>query len=125
MVSMSAFAFGLHLVAPVAEGVPQFDVNPTCSAAARSGAQLTPNKESCMRSELGARSQLVQRWGEFPASDRASCTGLATLGPSKSYVELLTCLEMARDARRIPAEPGMGNAVTGAPAAGQGRGGGR
>jgi hypothetical protein len=37
---------------------------------------------------------------QFAAADKASCVGEEKLGPLPSYTDLVTCLEMARDARK-------------------------
>ena len=39
----------------------------------------------------------------FPA-EQQRCTRLTTLGGSPSYVEMLTCLEMAQAAKKLPAD---------------------
>lgn len=117
MLAVPAFALSFHLVATVAAGgggVPRFNVDPTCNAAARSGAQLVPNKDACMRSELGARQQLMNKWRLWPSDDRASCMDLASIGPTQSYVQLLTCLELATDVRNIRSQPAQGAAQTAA-----------
>jgi len=96
-----ALAFASQLVVTVAEGVPAFDTAPGCRAAA----QVAPEGfNACIRDEQNARTQLASQWETFVASDRASCTQNETTGGSPSYVELLTCLQMARDARALPAD---------------------
>ena len=47
------------------------------------------------------REHLVQEWSTFAAADKASCVGEEKLGPLPSYTDLATCLEMARDARKM------------------------
>ena len=58
--------------------------------------------ESCQKSEQAARDLLVQQWTSFLAADRGSCYRLTTTGTPGTYTELLTCLEMKRDARKLP-----------------------
>jgi hypothetical protein len=55
-----------------------------------------------MKDEQAARVTLAPQWEKFAASDRATCTQNETTGGSPSYVELLTCLQIARDARALP-----------------------
>jgi hypothetical protein len=96
-----ALAFASQLVVTVAEGVPAFDTAPGCRAAA----QVAPEGlNACLKDEQDARTQLASQWETFVASDRATCTQNETTGGSPSYVELLTCLQMARDARALPAD---------------------
>ena len=83
-----------------ADGVPVLNVKPTCQAgevAAISSARQ--HLETCLQSEEAARDQLRKGWAGFSASDRTECVGTATIG-YPSYVDLLTCLEMRRDARQ-------------------------
>ena len=49
-----------------------------------------------------ARAQLASLWDQFAAPDRATCAQNETSGGTPSYVELLTCLQMSRDARSLP-----------------------
>jgi hypothetical protein len=61
--------------------------------------------DSCMRDEQGARQKLTTEWDGFPHADRTQCTALAKMGTAlQSYVELITCLEMAKQARDLPKE---------------------
>lgn len=83
-----------------AQGVPTIDVGPSCRAAA-AGVPNAPDTESCRRSELGAREILVKQWNSFPAADRTGCYKLTTTGTPGTYSELLTCLEMRREARNL------------------------
>jgi hypothetical protein len=97
-----------HLVIAVADRIPTFDIAVTCRAAATSAARdiLGNNTESCANDERDARNTLVKEWGQFSAANRRSCTALATSSTESSYVELLTCLEMTRDAKATPATGG-------------------
>ena len=92
----------------VADSVPKFDVERTCRAAAVSG---VPGRDStsCHRDEQDARSKLEQDWSQYSAAQRSECDGLVTTGGAPSYVELLTCLEMAKQAKELPEDSKMGN----------------
>jgi hypothetical protein len=99
--SAAAAAF---LLAAAASGayaaeVPKLNVERMCrdSAKADAGANFDANR--CIDSEHRTRDELASKWTSFPAPDRQQCTQLATLGGSASYVALITCLEMNRDAR--------------------------
>jgi hypothetical protein len=83
-------------------GVPTFDVSRTCRAEA---ADAPATREGCMRDEQKARDQLAAEWGQFSAADRTNCVQPAVdISGVRSYVELLTCLQIARDARKLPKE---------------------
>jgi hypothetical protein len=104
-------ATALSLLALAAgQPVPSIDPEPSCrSAAART--QPIGDIEICMRKERTARDQLAARWAEFSASDKADCIPLATAGGTPTYTELLTCLEMRRDARLLRESEGRGPTV--------------
>jgi hypothetical protein len=83
-------------------GPPHFDVRHTCRAEA---AESPTTEQSCMKDEQRAQEQLAREWAEFAAADRTTCVSSATdLTGVRSYVELLTCLELARDAGKLPKE---------------------
>jgi hypothetical protein len=72
----------------VADKVPRFNLNATCGGSS-----------DCVKSETAAHDDLAKQWAQFPAADRARCVRLATASRIPSYVQVLTCLEMARDVR--------------------------
>jgi hypothetical protein len=81
------------------------NVEPSCRAAADANArQSGRNTEVCLRDEQQARDTLKREWDSYNSDDRAHCVRLTTLGGPPSYVELLTCLQVAKDARERPAE---------------------
>ena len=96
--SLSALLLGSQLVA-VADTVPKLDVARSCRAAS-----LVPpgNMESCMKDERSAQTVLSGSWTKFARGDRTTCTQQASIVGLPSYVGLLTCLQMARDARKLP-----------------------
>ncbi|MFA6267242.1 MAG: hypothetical protein WC670_16180 [Pseudolabrys sp.] len=85
-----------------ANQIPQFDVEPSCRAAAQAATTLNRNAGNCIQDEHNARAKLDQQWGDFTASQQTHCLRLSALGGLPSYVELLTCLEMAKEAAAIP-----------------------
>ena len=94
----------VQLVIPAADQVPRFNIDANCRAdAAASAAIAVPQSAAkCKQDEQNAHDQLVKEWVQFRPADRAPCVGLASEGDAHSYIELLTCLEMARDARSLP-----------------------
>lgn len=89
-----------------AADVPTLNVNPTCRPLGDNLA-FPIDTDRCLRSEQEARNQLTQQWARYPAGDRALCTQTAQMGGLPSYVELITCLEMKRDATKLPASATM------------------
>jgi hypothetical protein len=88
-------------VAMAAEQPPQLNVGPACDAAAAQGLNGR-NKDACMKEENDARAALADKWKDFDARQHARCADLVRMGGPPSYVELLTCLEMAQQAKQIP-----------------------
>ena len=84
-----------------ADHPPQLDVQTSCNAVASRGMNGRTSK-ACMDEENSAQNTLRDKWMQFSASQRSRCSGLVQTGGPPSYVELLTCLEMAEQAQKIP-----------------------
>jgi len=83
--------------------VPKLNFTPSCRAQAAGALGVKQDIDICIRSENQARDEVARQWNNFPSADRASCTNLTTLGATGgTYTELLTCLEMKRDVRKLP-----------------------
>jgi hypothetical protein len=80
--------------------VPAINVEPYCHDIATRAAPVG-DVDSCKRVEQAARDQLVKEWGEFARPDKSHCLQLSSLEIQPTYTELLTCLELARDARKL------------------------
>jgi hypothetical protein len=96
-----AVPVAIHLIVAASSGVPNLDVLPSCRAAAAAQIENTDRMQACIGSEQEARGQLVKEWPTFPDADRSSCAS-QTMDFDPSYIELLTCLDMAKDAARLP-----------------------
>jgi hypothetical protein len=81
--------------------VPNIDFEASCRAAEKAGGGVIETLEGCRGSERAARDALAKQWSTFPAADRKSCYSLTTTGTPGTYTELLTCLEMRQEARRL------------------------
>jgi hypothetical protein len=90
-----------QLVITVADTVPTLDVRPSCEAAAKADPMIRKDVQSCLDSEQRARDELVKQWSGFATADRARCLDEVKIGGSPSYAEFVTCLEMARDAKKL------------------------
>jgi hypothetical protein len=84
-----------------AGGPPTLQVGPSCEAAARGSVVLGRDKKACLSDETTAQDTLKQNWSKYGASDKNECIGMVTTGGPASYVELLSCVEILRDARNI------------------------
>ena len=78
----------------VSDTVPHFDIVRECRFEGGSIATF----DRCSQDEAAALSDLKTKWATFGSVDQKTCLAAATIGGFASYVDLLTCLEMARDA---------------------------
>ena len=85
-----------------ADPVPKFDTGPICRSAGAAAVMATRNTASCEQDENNARATLEKEWSQFTPSDKARCTRLMTSGGGPSYVDLLTCLELAKQVKELP-----------------------
>jgi hypothetical protein len=90
------------------DDIPTLDVNPVCRGIAsqselEAGLQRT-NLDQCIQSEQAVREQVKKEWSTFSTADKTHCVALAKTGGESSYTELLTCMEMARDVRKLHSE---------------------
>jgi hypothetical protein len=86
---------------PISDTVPTFDMVRECRFEAGSMVDF----DRCSRDEAIALRQLQQAWTKFAGADRKTCVGETTIGGFASYVELLSCLEMARDVVSVDTNP--------------------
>ena len=77
----------------VSDSVPQFNIVSEC----RFEGGSTATFDRCSQDETEALSELKMEWAQFSGTDKKTCMAATTTGGFASYVELLTCLEMARD----------------------------
>lgn len=80
-----------------ADSVPNLDVEKTCRSAqvADSSVSDRTSYEGCLSSERSAKQQAEQRWGSFTAPAKRQCESQFKAGGYPSYVEMITCLELA------------------------------
>jgi hypothetical protein len=88
--------------AAVADEVPTFDVRKSCHA----DVQVYPGGGSaagCLADEQKAREVLVSQWTQFGPESRTRCTQMVNdIAGTQSYVELLTCLQVAKEVKTLP-----------------------
>jgi hypothetical protein len=105
---------GAQIARVRAGGPPIIQVGPSCEAAGAGSVILGRNKESCLADETTAQDTLKQNWPKYLAADKSDCVTLENSGGPASYVELVSCLEVMRDARSIknadPLESELGRA---------------
>jgi hypothetical protein len=96
--------------------VPILDVEPLCAGLAAQGDATFRDpeiaralrdheklftKKDCLDGEAEVRTDLMKAWASFDVSDRAHCMSETEMGGESSYTELITCLEMARNVRKL------------------------
>ncbi|HXL48552.1 MAG TPA: hypothetical protein VN975_07155 [Xanthobacteraceae bacterium] len=94
----------------VAEGVPALNVEPGCRAAAKMGDSLSldTSLRQCLADEKSARDELEKEWTQFSPALRERCVATTETGGNPSYVEVLVCLQMGRDAAQMERSLGGG-----------------
>src|SRR4029077_18672024 len=98
------YAIGLAAVLLVAgsDSVPTLETKPSCRDASTLGEDLNATFEQCMSDEREALAELQKQWKQFSLSDRESCASeqsdIVGMSSLSSYVELLECLVLAREA---------------------------
>jgi hypothetical protein len=108
---VAVLALNASLLAAAAQEVPRFDAAPGCHAGAATGVKVKADVDGCVKSEQAARDQMARQWGEFAPADKTRCVEKTHMGGPPSYIEVLTCLELARDARKLPKDDNTGLAT--------------
>jgi hypothetical protein len=106
--ALTTFALATSLIAAASQEPPRFDAAPGCRAGVNTGVKPRSDIDSCVRSEHEARDALARQWAEFAAADKSRCVEKTHMGGPPSYIEVLTCLELARDARKLPTDDNTG-----------------
>jgi len=108
IIPFATLALATQFTVAVADSVPRFNLEPVCRGVARQGGlALEPNQsarqdfKSCVRSEMAMRGRVVRQWPSFTATEKTNCVGEASAGGFQSYTDLFTCLQMAREARKL------------------------
>jgi hypothetical protein len=92
----------------MSDAIPGFDVEQTCRRASEVSGSLGHSAGDCKRDEEDAHGKLQQDWAQYSPAQRTGCVRFSLLGSSPSYVELLTFLEMAKQAKELPEASKMG-----------------
>jgi hypothetical protein len=78
--------------------LPKLDIKATCRRAQPLSAGEKSAYQSCLDDEVQAQKQLSHKWSSFKAAARTTCTQETRIGGAPSFVELLTCLELDKQA---------------------------
>jgi hypothetical protein len=96
-----AVLLGMRAGVAFADSPPPLNVGPSCDAAARAAIVAGRDRAACMGDERAAEDTLKKNWSKYPSLDKTQCVGMNQQGGPPSYVELLSCLEIMRDAKQI------------------------
>jgi hypothetical protein len=99
--AVASLLLGLQVAVAVADGPPKLDLAATCDAAARFSISAGRDKEACLGDEGEAQTTLAKNWSKYNVDDKNQCVGTVKTGGPPSYVELLSCIEILRDAKSI------------------------
>lgn len=90
----------------LADAVPNLDIEKTCKSANQASVGLSDNanEQGCLRSERDARKEAEKSWGSYKPAAKAQCESQFKAGGYPSYVEMVTCLELASGA--VPTQSG-------------------
>lgn len=100
-IAVACLLLVLDVAVAAADDPPKLDVNMTCAAAAQYSISAGRDKEACLGDESTAQATLTQNWSKYNADDKSQCVGTVKTGGPPSYVELLSCIEILRDAKQI------------------------
>jgi hypothetical protein len=102
--ALAAVSFGAPVSIAAGDEVPTYDVRKSCKVDLQSYSTAQTNS-GCLADEQNARATLVSQWTQYTPESRSRCSSMVgnVAGP-QSYVELLTCLQMAKDVKGLPKE---------------------
>ena len=117
MVNPSLFAIILssNFVFAIADNVPRYDVEASCLGSAKqlqgrvgtnsTNLSVQERAARCVKTEEDARTKLMAVWSEFEGAERSTCIGASSSGGRPSYVELLVCLGVKQEVRKLRSNP--------------------
>ena len=88
------------------QAMPDLNVDPVCHGIAQQAANPSEKGgpdlafSQCVQSEQAMRQKLVNEWSTFLPTGKTNCIG-EQMGEMASYTDLVSCLEMAKDARQL------------------------
>jgi hypothetical protein len=95
---LAAAISNVPLISHAADKVPDFDISANCRAGLPGPGGTGETLNRCADDERQARQKLFGEWSRFDPADKITCIRETNID-APSYVELLTCLQMASDNR--------------------------
>jgi len=107
-IKLAVIPLGSQVVSARADGPPKLNIGSSCDAAANGVISAGRDEEACLGDELAAQEMLAKNWAQYSRAHKTQCVGMTTQG-GPSYVELISCLDIMRDADAIrKADPFFG-----------------
>ena len=106
MFAIDALVVVPYLLVAAADHVPNIDINKTCRVSVEDSSAPRQDLEECIVDQNEAREELTKEWRTYSGADRQHCTSMAVSGYLPSYVELLVCLQFARQVKTFLEENG-------------------
>jgi hypothetical protein len=105
----------LIAVPALADAVPNLDVEKTCKSAQVTNTTISDqaNYDGCLRSEREAKKEAERQWGTYTSAAKRQCENQFKAGGYPSYVEMVTCLELASGT--VPTQSNEGGQAVGGP----------
>jgi hypothetical protein len=90
-----------------AQPIPNLNVDPVCHGIAQQA--WTPSESGgpdrsfkrCVQSEMATRRKLSREWSTFTPGEKSNCVATEMSAFLPSYTDLISCVEMARDVRKL------------------------
>ena len=95
---LAVMPLGPQIMSALADSPPKLNVGPSCDAAAKGAISIGRDKAACMGDEAAAQEMLAKNWSQYSGAHETQCVGMTTRSGASSYVELISCLDIMRDA---------------------------
>jgi hypothetical protein len=89
---------------PALRSLPKLDIKGTCRRAQPLAGGEKSAYQGCFDDEVEAQRELSRTWFDFKPRARSTCTQETHIGGAPSYVELLTCLQLDKQAAEAAVE---------------------
>ncbi|MBV9740337.1 MAG: hypothetical protein JOZ30_11910 [Hyphomicrobiales bacterium] len=101
---------------------PKLDINATCRRAQPLSGGQKSAFQGCIDDEREAQKELAKLWSSFKASAQSNCLQVTRIGGAPSYVELVTCLQLDKQAQEAARENRKSLDLPGGPSSTSGTG---
>ena len=100
---LSLALFGADLTIQASDRVPRLNIEALCKARSADDKMMrlpeAQDVADCVRDETAAKDKLGTVWAATPGSVRIRCEAEAAVLGTLSYLDLLTCIQMADDVK--------------------------